>query len=85
MALYNTSSELLLPERRGIFTPDSKFVDQNDHGLRVIRRGKRFGKISRRGFFFWMLSFAVLMSICLAIVGFKLIFPGEFSTACFFV
>jgi hypothetical protein len=77
MALYNTSSELLLPERRGNFTADFKYVDQNDHALRLIRRGRRFGRISRRGFFFWTLTAAVLLSVCLAIVAFRLFFPGE--------
>ncbi|KAM7484356.1 hypothetical protein LguiA_000365 [Lonicera macranthoides] len=75
MAFYKQCSTELLPERRGIVTADIKSViDQNDHGLRVSRRGRRF---NWRRFFFWVLSVAVLFSICLAVFGFKMLFPGE--------
>ncbi|XP_057484776.1 probable hexosyltransferase MUCI70 isoform X1 [Actinidia eriantha] len=76
MALYRHSSESI-PEKRGIIGAVFKTLDRSKHGLRVVRRGTRFGRISIRRFLFWMFSVAVLFSIYLAVFGLKMQFHGN--------
>ncbi|PWA70069.1 hypothetical protein CTI12_AA292100 [Artemisia annua] len=66
----------MLPERRGVIVGSdvNKGADHNsDHGLRAVRRSRRFG---RRRLLFWLFSFAAICSICIAVFGFKLFFHG---------
>ncbi|KAI3733623.1 hypothetical protein L6452_13070 [Arctium lappa] len=66
----------MLPERRGVIVGADliKAPDHiSDHGLRAVRRGRRSG---RRRLLFWMFSFAAIFSICIAVFGFKMLFPG---------
>ncbi|PWA56249.1 hypothetical protein CTI12_AA420200 [Artemisia annua] len=66
----------MLPERRGVIVGSdvNKGADHNsDHGLRAVRRSRRFG---RRRLLFWLFSFAAICSICIAVFGFKVFFHG---------
>lgn len=67
----------LLPERRGIAGVVSKSLDQSEQKSRAYRRGRSFGRISRQGLLFWLLSLGVLLFIYLAYFGLKMHFHGE--------
>ena len=67
----------MLPERRGVIVGSdvNKGADHNsDHGLRAVRRSRRFG---RRRLLFWLFSFAAICSICVAVFVFKMFFHGN--------
>ncbi|KZV23261.1 hypothetical protein F511_17770 [Dorcoceras hygrometricum] len=70
----------LLPERRGPAVVVSKSLDQNEQKSRAGRRGRRFGRISRQGFLFWLLSLGVLLFMYLAYFGLKMHFHGAVSS-----
>ncbi|XP_028059917.1 uncharacterized protein LOC114263556 [Camellia sinensis] len=76
MAPYRHSSELL-PDKRGIIGVVFKSLDRSKQGLRGVRRGTRFGRISVRRLLFWMFSVAVLFSIYLSLFGLKMQFHGK--------
>ncbi|KAA8532986.1 hypothetical protein F0562_032897 [Nyssa sinensis] len=76
MALYRHSGELL-QEKRGIIGAVFKSIDRSKHGLRVVRRGTRFSRISIRRLFLWLFSLAVLFSIYLAVFGLKMPYHGK--------
>ncbi|CAK9183751.1 unnamed protein product [Ilex paraguariensis] len=79
MAFYKHGNEML-PERRGVFSSVFKYPDQSEPSLRVIRRGRRFGRISGRRLLFWVFSLAVLFSIFLAVFGLKMLFHGKLES-----
>uniref|UniRef100_A0A5B7BRQ1 TOD1/MUCI70 glycosyltransferase-like domain-containing protein n=1 Tax=Davidia involucrata TaxID=16924 RepID=A0A5B7BRQ1_DAVIN len=76
MALYRHSGELL-SERRGIIGAVFKSIDRSKHGLPVVRRGTRFGRISLRRLLFWLFSLAVLFSIYLTVFSLKMHYHGK--------
>ncbi|XAR56013.1 hypothetical protein NMG60_11036285 [Bertholletia excelsa] len=78
MALYRHGSEQL-PDK-GIIGAVFKSLDGSKHGLRAVRRGTRFGRISMRRFLFWMLSVIMLFSIYLAVFGIKVQFHGKMES-----
>ncbi|GMP58270.1 hypothetical protein CsSME_00021991 [Camellia sinensis var. sinensis] len=77
MAPYRHSSELL-PDKRGIIGVVFKSLDRSKQGLRGVRRGTRFGRISVRRLLLWMFSVAVLFSIYLSLFGLKMQFHDFF-------
>ncbi|KAK9276920.1 hypothetical protein L1049_006458 [Liquidambar formosana] len=76
MALYRHNSELL-SERRGIFGAVFKSLGQSEHGFRVVRRGRRFGRITKQRFSFWVFSLAVCFLIYWALLSIKMLFHGK--------
>ncbi|OVA13347.1 Protein of unknown function DUF616 [Macleaya cordata] len=74
MALYRHGNELL-PERREI---TGSIVRHYDYASR-IRRGKRFGRLSKRRLSFWMFLLALLFLIYLSVFDVKLQLHGKFG------
>ncbi|KAJ8760939.1 hypothetical protein K2173_021977 [Erythroxylum novogranatense] len=75
MSLYKHNGDLLLPERRGIIGVVVNSLGRTEHGSRLVRRGKKFGRISKPSLFIWILLFAALFLTSSALFGLKLLFP----------
>ncbi|KAM1417624.1 hypothetical protein ACFX1Q_021906 [Malus domestica] len=56
--------------RRGIIGALLKY--QGEHGTRLVRKGRRLGRIARNKFWFWVFLFAAIFFIHLLLVGFKM-------------
>ncbi|XP_015895068.2 probable hexosyltransferase MUCI70 [Ziziphus jujuba] len=67
MGLHRHSNELL-PERR---------VISGEHGSRVVRRGRRFGRVTRQKFSLWVFLLAALFLLYMVVFGLKLLFHGK--------
>ncbi|KAF3431448.1 hypothetical protein FNV43_RR26179 [Rhamnella rubrinervis] len=67
MGLFRHSNELL-PERR---------VTTGEHGARVVRRGRRFSRITRQKFWCWVLLVATLFLLYIVVFGLKVLFHGK--------
>lgn len=67
MGLFRHSNELL-PERR---------VNTGEHGARVVRRGRRFSRITRQKFWCWVFLLATLFLLYILVFGLKVLFHGK--------
>lgn len=67
MGLYRHSYELL-PERR---------VATGEHGARVVRRGRRFGRFTRQKFWCWVFLLATSFLLYMVVFGLKVLFHGK--------
>jgi len=76
MALYRTNGELLT-ERRGIIDAVFNSFGKSDHGSRGLRRGRRFGRITKHKLSRWIFLLTALISILLTVYGLKMFFQGE--------
>lgn len=75
MAFYRHSNDLI-PERRDIVGTDLR---RDEHDFQVIRRGRKFGRITKRGSSLWALPLVFLLFIYLVVSALKLHFHSEFS------
>lgn len=75
MAFYRHSNDLI-PERRDIVGTDLR---RDEHDFQVIRRGRKFGRITKRGSSLWALPLVFLLFIYLVVSALKLHFHREFS------
>lgn len=75
MAFYRHSNDLI-PERRDIVGTDLK---RDEHDFQVIRRVRKFGRITKRGSSIWALPLVFLLLIYLVVSALKLHFHSEFS------
>ncbi|KOM31427.1 hypothetical protein LR48_Vigan01g098200 [Vigna angularis] len=79
MALYRTSGELLT-ERRGIIDAVFNSFEKSDHGSRGLRRGRRFGRITKHKLSRWMFLLTALISILLTVYGLKMFFQAKMES-----
>ena len=76
MALYRNNGELFT-ERRGIIDAVVISLGKSDHGSRVLRRGRRFGRITKHRLSRWIVLVTALFSVYLTVYGLKMFFQGE--------
>lgn len=76
MALYRNNGELFT-ERRGVIDAVLSFLGTSDHGSRVLRRGRRFGRITKHRLSRWVFVLTTLFSICLTLYGLKMFYQGK--------
>lgn len=75
-ALYRNNGELFT-ERRGIIDAAFNFIGKSDHGSRLSRRGRRFGRITKHRLARWVFLLTALFSMYLTVYGLKMFFQGE--------
>lgn len=80
MAFSRHSSELL-PERRGVIGLIFKSLSPTQNGFRVVRRGRKFGRITKQRFSHWVFVLALLFLIYLVVSGLKMLFYGEIRSS----
>lgn len=73
MALFRHSAELL-PERKDNVVIEFKSLNRNEHR---IRRGRKFGRITKQRFSVWLTVLAVLFLIYLIFFSIKMLFHGK--------
>ncbi|KAI4314170.1 hypothetical protein L6164_027105 [Bauhinia variegata] len=78
MALYKNNSELFT-ERRGIIDAIFKAVGKGDHGSRVVRRGRRFGRVTIQRLLGWFLLLAGSILIYTSVFGLNMFFQGSLT------
>jgi len=77
MALLRNYGELF-PERRIIIDAAFNSFGKSDHGSKVSRRGRRFGRIiTKHRLLRWIFLLLTLFSIFLTIYGLKKFVQGE--------
>jgi len=76
MAFYRHSSELL-PERRGVIGMIFGSLGGSEHGSRVVRRGRRFGRITKLRFF----VLSLLFLIYLVVSALQMLFHGKIGSS----
>ena len=76
MALHRTNGELFT-ERRNIVDAVFNSFEKSDHGSRVLRRGRKFGRITKHKLSRWIFLLTALLSILLTVYGLKMFFQGE--------
>ncbi|KAK6133722.1 hypothetical protein DH2020_032433 [Rehmannia glutinosa] len=74
---YTKNTELP-SDRRGIAGVVNKSQDQSEKHLWASRRTRKFGRVSRQRLLVWLLSLAVIFSICFVYFGVKMHFHGFF-------
>lgn len=82
MALYRNNGELFT-ERRGVTDTAFSSLGKSDHGTRVSRRGRRFGRIIKHRLKRSVFVPMALFSIFLTAYGLKMFFQGEAETWAF--
>ncbi|KAK2408404.1 putative hexosyltransferase MUCI70 [Trifolium repens] len=70
MALLRNNGELF-PERRVIIDAALNSISKSDHGSKVSRRGRRFGRITKHRILRWIILLLALFSIFLTAYGLK--------------
>lgn len=83
MALHRTNGELFT-ERRSIDDAVFNSFEKSDHGSRVLRRGRKFGRITKHKLSRWIFLLTALLSILLTVYGLKMFFQGEDRDMCLF-
>lgn len=78
MAFYRHGRDML-SEKRGIIGVIFKSLDQSEHGFRVVRRGRRFCRITRQRLLRWVFVLALLFLIFLVFSGIEMLFQGEIT------
>ncbi|QHO59540.1 hypothetical protein DS421_3g99930 [Arachis hypogaea] len=76
MALYRNNGELLT-ERRGIIDAVVNSLGKSDHGSRILRRGRRLGRITKHKLSRWLLLLAALFSVYFTVCGLKMFIHGS--------
>lgn len=76
MALLRNNGELF-SERRIIIDAAFNYISKSDHGFKVSRRGRRFGRITKHRLLRWIFLLLTLFSIFLTIYGLKKFVQGE--------
>jgi hypothetical protein len=76
MALLRNNGELF-PERRVIIDAALNSISKSDHGSKVSRRGRRFGRITKHRILRWIILLLALFSIFLTVYGLKKFLQGE--------
>ncbi|KAL1327727.1 hypothetical protein AAHE18_13G323100 [Arachis hypogaea] len=71
MALYRNNGELLT-ERRGIIDAVVNSLGKSDHGSRILRRGRRLGRITKHRLSRWLLLLTALFSVYFTVCGLKM-------------
>ncbi|XP_057419248.1 probable hexosyltransferase MUCI70 [Lotus japonicus] len=79
MALYRNNGELFT-ERRGVIDAVLSFLGTSDHGSRVLRRGRRFGRITKHRLSRWVFVLTTLFSICLTLYGLKMFYQAKMES-----
>ncbi|TKY58848.1 hypothetical protein E2542_SST15920 [Spatholobus suberectus] len=79
MALYRNNGELLT-ERRSIIDHVFNSFEKSDHGSRVSRRGRRFGRITKHRLSRWIFLLTALFSILLTVYGLKMFFQAKMES-----
>jgi hypothetical protein len=80
MAFYRHSSELL-PERRGVIGMIFGSLGGSEHGSRVVRRGRRFGRITKLRFSRWVFVLSLLFLIYLVVSALQMLFHGKIGSS----
>ncbi|CAL5196900.1 unnamed protein product [Lathyrus oleraceus] len=70
MALLRNNAELF-PERRLIIDAALNSVAKSDHGSKIVRRGRRFSRITKQRLLRWSFLLLALFSIFLTVYGLK--------------
>ncbi|XP_062161345.1 probable hexosyltransferase MUCI70 [Alnus glutinosa] len=76
MAFYRHGSELL-PERRGVIGMIFRSLGGSEHGSRVVRRGRKFGRINKLRFSRWVFVLSLLFLIYLVVSALQMLFHGN--------
>ncbi|KAK7362281.1 hypothetical protein VNO77_04391 [Canavalia gladiata] len=79
MALLRNNGELFT-ERRGIIDAVFSSFGKSDHGSRVLRRGRRFGRITKHRLSHWIFLLTALLSILLTVYGLKMFFQAKMES-----
>ncbi|KAH1053827.1 hypothetical protein GLYMA_08G300400v4 [Glycine max] len=79
MALHRTNGELFT-ERRNIVDAVFNSFEKSDHGSRVLRRGRRFGRITKHKLSRWIFLLTALLSILLTVYGLKMFFQAKMES-----
>ncbi|KAJ7953797.1 Protein of unknown function (DUF616) [Quillaja saponaria] len=80
MALYRYNGELL-PERRGIIGSLFKSLCKSEQGSRAVRRGRRFGRITKQRFCRWVFLVVAIFSIYLTVFGIRMFIHAKMETS----
>ncbi|KAK7386973.1 hypothetical protein VNO78_27392 [Psophocarpus tetragonolobus] len=79
MALHRTNGELFI-ERRSIIDSVFNSFGKNDHASRVLRRGRRFSRITKHKLSRWIFILTALLSILLTFYGLKMFFQAKMES-----
>ncbi|KAK7317995.1 hypothetical protein RJT34_02681 [Clitoria ternatea] len=79
MTLFRNNGELFT-ERRGIIDAIFNFLGKNEHGSRVLRRGRRFGRITKLKLSRWIFLLTALLSIFLTVYGLRMFFQAKMES-----
>ncbi|KAL1365756.1 hypothetical protein AAHE18_03G311200 [Arachis hypogaea] len=79
MALYRNNGELLT-ERRGIIDAVVNSLGKSDHGSRILRRGRRLGRITKHKLSRWLLLLAALFSVYFTVCGLKMFIHAKMES-----
>ncbi|XP_027346941.1 uncharacterized protein LOC113858472 isoform X1 [Abrus precatorius] len=79
MALYRNNGELFT-ERRGIIDAVFSSFRKSDHGSRVLRRGRRFGRITKQRLSRLIFLITAFLSISLTVYGLKMFFQAKMES-----
>lgn len=79
MALHRTNGELF-SERRGIVDAVFNSFGKSDHGSRVLRRGRRFGRITKLKLSRWIFLLAAILSMLLTFFGLKMFYQAKMES-----
>ncbi|XLR16760.1 hypothetical protein HN51_037735 [Arachis hypogaea] len=80
MALYRNNGELLT-ERRGIIDAVVNSLGKSDQGSRILRRGRRLGRITKHRLSRWLLLLTALFSFYFTVCGLKMFIHDGSITA----
>ncbi|KAK7251882.1 hypothetical protein RIF29_35472 [Crotalaria pallida] len=79
MAHYRNNSELFT-ERRGIIDAIFNSLGKDFNGSRVLRRGRRFGRITKQRLSRWVFFLTALVSVSLTVYGLKMFFQAKIES-----
>lgn len=80
MALYKYNSDLL-PEQRSIIGSVLSSLGQTRHGIRIVRRGRRIGRISKPKFSHCLILLAGISLISFTVFGLKMVSHGNMDSS----
>ncbi|KAL2344517.1 hypothetical protein Fmac_005802 [Flemingia macrophylla] len=79
MALHRINGELF-SERRGIVDGVFNSFGKIDHGSRISRRGRRFGRITKLKLSRWIFLLTAILSILLTFFGLKMFYQAKMES-----
>lgn len=79
MALHRSNGESFT-ERRSFIDAVINSFGKSDHGSRVLRRGRRFGRITKHRLSRWIFLLTALLSILLTVYGLKMFIQAKMES-----